>query len=54
MDRYPGLDVECAFSMAGYYTHLQLPAGMTDSQAQQIIVDAIEGAIDGPWVVTVR
>ena len=52
--KYPGLDFQCRFSMAGYYTDLQLPGGMTRAQAQQIIVDAIEGAIHGPWVLTIK
>ncbi len=52
--KYPGLNFQCHFSMAGYFTNLQLPAGMTREQAQQIIVDAIEGAIYGPWVITVK
>jgi hypothetical protein len=52
--QYPGLDFQCNFSMAGYYTNLQLPAGMTREQAQQIITDAIEGAIYGPWTLAIR
>ncbi len=52
--RYPGLDFTCQFSMAGYYTNLQLPPGMSREQADALIVDAIEGAIYGPWQLTVR
>ena len=52
--RYPGLDFVCHFSMAGYYTNLKLPAGMTKQQADQIITDAVEGAIYGHWVLKVR
>ncbi len=52
--RYTGLDFVCHFSMAGYYTNLKLPAGMTKQQADQIITDAIEGAIYGHWVLKVR
>lgn len=52
--QYPGLDFECHFSMSGYYTNLKVPAGMTAEQARQIIDDAIEGAINGPWILTVR
>jgi hypothetical protein len=52
--QYPGLDFQCNFSMAGYYTNLQLPTGMTREQAQQIIADAVEGAIYGPWRLTIR
>jgi hypothetical protein len=52
--QYPGLDFQCHFSGAGYYTNLQLPAGMTREQAHQIIMDAIEEAIYGPWVLTIK
>jgi len=54
MAEYPGLDFQCHFSGAGYYTNLQLPAGMTDTQAQKIIFDTIEGAIYGPWVLNIK
>jgi len=52
--QYPGLDFQCHFSMAGYYTNLQLPTGMTETQAQKIIFDTIEGAIYGPWVLNIK
>jgi hypothetical protein len=52
--QYPGLDFECHFSMAGYYTNLQLPAGMTSTQAEQLIFDAIEEAVYGPWILTIK
>lgn len=52
--KYPGLDFQCHFSMAGYYTNLRLPDRMMREQAQQIITDAIEGAIYGPWVLTIK
>lgn len=54
MAQYPGLDFQCNFTAAGYYTALQLPTGMTASQADVIIVDTIEGAINGPWVLKVK
>ncbi len=54
MAQYPGLDFQCHFSMAGYYTDLQLPDGITREQAQQIIFDTIEGAIYGPWVLNIK
>jgi hypothetical protein len=54
MSQYPGLDFQCSFSMGGYYTNLQLPTGMTETQAQKIILDTIEGAIYGPWVLVIR
>ena len=52
--QYPGLDFQCHFSMAGYYTDLQVPTGMTTEQAKQMVVDAIEGTIYGPWVLTIK
>lgn len=52
--QYPGLDFQCQFSGAGYATNLTLPAGLTTEQAKQIIMDAIEGAIYGPWELTIR
>lgn len=52
--QYSGLDFQCRFSMAGYHTNLKLPAGMTAEQARQIITDAVEGAIYGPWVLKIR
>lgn len=54
INQHPGLDFECHFSMAGYYTNLSLPAGLTREQADQLIRDTIEGAIYGPWVITIR
>lgn len=51
---YPGLDFECHFSMAGYYTDLQLPDGLTRDQANTLVVNAIEGAIYGPWTLTIK
>jgi hypothetical protein len=52
--QYPGLHFQCHFSMAGYYTNLQLPVGMTQEQANTLIMDTIEGAIYGPWMVTIK
>lgn len=40
--------------MAGAYTDLQPPVGMTNGQANKIIMDAIQGAIYGPWVVRLK
>jgi len=51
---YPGLDFQCNFSMAGYYSDLELPGGMTKTQANSIITDTIEGAIYGPWVIKIK
>jgi len=52
--QYPGLDFTCHFSMAGYFTDLQVPEGLQEDQMRQLILDAIEGAINGPWVLRVR
>jgi Ig-like domain from next to BRCA1 gene len=52
--QHPGLDFQCHFSMAGYYTNLQLPADLTREQANQLITDTIEGAIYGPWTLTIK
>lgn len=54
MTQYPGLDFQCHFSMAGFYTDLQVPSGMTRQQADQIIMDTIQGAIYGPWTLTIK
>ncbi|OJX39873.1 MAG: hypothetical protein BGO78_13950 [Chloroflexi bacterium 44-23] len=54
ISEYPGLDFHCQFSMAGYYTNLKFPPNLTREQADKIINDTIEGAIYGPWVLTIR
>jgi len=54
MAQYPGLDFQCHFSMAGYVTQIQPPDGMTQEQAQILITDTIEGAIYGPWTLTIK
>ena len=52
--QYPGMDFKCSFSMAGYYTDLKTSKGMGRDQANQLIVDLIEGAIYGPWVLKIK
>jgi hypothetical protein len=52
--QYPGLDFQCNFSMTGYYTDLRLPSSMNREQANQVIVDAIEDAIYGPWTLKIK
>lgn len=52
--QYPGLDFQCHFSMGGYYTNLHLPNGMTQDQANNLIVDTIEGAIYGHWTLLLK
>ena len=54
MAGYPALDFQYHFSEAGHYANLQLPAGMTETQAQKIIFDTIEGAIYGLWVLEIK
>jgi hypothetical protein len=51
---YPGLDFQCHFSMAGFYTGLQVPEEMSREQADRIIMDAIQAAIYGPWILTLK
>jgi hypothetical protein len=45
---YPGLDFNCA-GPGFWYTHLVLPSGMTEEQADQLILDAMSSSIYGPW-----
>ena len=47
---YPGLDFNCA-GPGFWYTHLVLPAGMTEEQADQLILDAMSSSIYGPWIL---
>jgi len=54
MARYPGLGFQCRYSQAGYYTDLQLPDGMDATRADALIVDVIEGAVYGPWLLNVK
>ena len=46
--QYPGLDFTCG-PVGFYYTGLVLPGGMTEAQADILIMDALEQAIYGPW-----
>ena len=52
--QYPSLDFTCHFSMAGFYTDLQIPNGMSRNQAEIIVMDAIQGAIYGPWTLSLK
>jgi hypothetical protein len=54
MEEYPGLNFHCHFSMAGYFTNLQMPSGLTQEQAEAKVVDTIEEAIYGPWQLTLK
>ena len=46
--QYPGLDFTCG-PLGYFYSNLKLPAGMTVSQADKIIMDGLEQVIYGPW-----
>ncbi|HEY5270021.1 MAG TPA: NBR1-Ig-like domain-containing protein [Anaerolineales bacterium] len=48
---YPGLDFTCG--PAGFYfTNVVLPRNLSSSQADKIIMDALEQAVYGPWTLT--
>lgn len=46
---HPGLTFTCG-SPGFYYSGVQVPAGMTLGEAEQVIMDALEQRIYGPWV----
>ncbi len=48
---YPGLDFTCG-PIGSFYSNLKLPSGMSKDQADKIIMDALEQAIYGPWVLS--
>jgi DNA-binding CsgD family transcriptional regulator len=48
---YPGLDFTCG-PLGLFYSNLKLPSGMSQDQADKIIMDALEQAIYGPWVLS--
>lgn len=52
--QYPGLNFQCDFSMAGYFTNLQSPSGMSWTDAVELINATIEGAIYGPWTLILK
>lgn len=54
LTQYPGLNFQCNFSMAGYYTDLQPPSGMSWADADSLINATIEGAIYGPWTLILK
>jgi DNA-binding CsgD family transcriptional regulator len=48
---YPGLDFTCG--PAGFfYSNVILPAGLSSSQADKLIMDALEQVIYGPWTLS--
>ena len=51
---YPGMKIECDPSGHNPYTSLIPPAGMSKDEAHQIFMDAINGAVYGPWDLTIK
>lgn len=52
--RYLGLDFICLESGSGRYVgNLSAPQGFTLEQAEVLVSDAIQGAVYGPWVVSI-
>jgi len=49
--KYQGLDFTCG-SAGFYYTNPKIPSGMNESQADKIIMDALEQAIYGNWLLS--
>jgi len=49
--QYPGLDFTCG-SVGFYYSNPKIPSGMSESQADKIIMDALEQAIYGNWLLS--
>ena len=48
---HPGLDFTCG-PVGFFYTDVVLPSGLSSSQADKIIMDALEQVIYGPWSLT--
>jgi hypothetical protein len=51
MAAYPGLDFTCG-GPGYWYTGLVTPPGMTDAEADRLILDAMSSAIYGPWTLS--
>jgi DNA-binding CsgD family transcriptional regulator len=49
--QYPGLDFTCG-TAGFYYTNPIIPSGLSESQADKIIMDALEQAIYGNWLLS--
>ncbi|RME56532.1 hypothetical protein D6779_10465 [Candidatus Parcubacteria bacterium] len=49
--QYPGLDFACG-AAGFFYSDLKLPPGMDANQADKIIMDALEQAIYGNWLLS--
>lgn len=49
--QYPSLDFTCG-PIGFFYSNLKLPSGMSKSQADTIIMDALEQAIYGNWLLS--
>jgi hypothetical protein len=48
---HPGLEFTCT-SMGNYYTLVARPSGMSEAEADRIIMDALERRIYGAWVMS--
>jgi hypothetical protein len=48
---HPGLEFTCS-SMYIPYTLVAKPSGMSDAEADRIIMDALERRVYGPWVMS--
>jgi len=48
---HPGLEFTCS-AMGFYYTLVTRPSGMSDAEADRIIMDALERRVYGPWVMS--
>ncbi len=47
---YPGLDFACT-GPGLFYTNLIVPPGMTTTEADRLILDAMSSSIYGPWIL---
>lgn len=50
---HPGVEFNCG-SPGLFYSLIQKPAGMSDAEADQIIMDALERRVYGPWVLSLN
>jgi putative AdoMet-dependent methyltransferase len=48
---YPGLDFTCG-PVGYFYTNVVLPGNLSSSQADKVIMDALEQAVYGPWTLS--
>ena len=50
---HPGLEFACG-GRGFFYSLVDKPAGMSDQQADRIIMDALERTVYGPWVLALE